>query len=118
MNRWTFFAKLKEKYPNMTAVSGNIHEHFYIHSYTEANTPMEINANGNIIGAVNFRKLYELPSTDFKIEFTEGHVYIKVKGYGHGVGMSQNGAKDMANQGVGFEEILKHYYTGVEINEI
>lgn len=37
------------------------------------------------------------------------------KGWGHGVGMSQWGAKKMAEQGYSYEEILKHYYSGVKI---
>ena len=43
-----------------------------------------------------------------------------VKGYGagHGVGMSQWGAKSMADRGASFREILKHYYTGVQIKTI
>ena len=38
------------------------------------------------------------------------------KGYGHGVGMPQDSAVVMANKGFSYEEILKYYYTGVEIN--
>jgi len=38
-----------------------------------------------------------------------------VTGYGHGVGMSQYGANTMAEQGIGWREILLHYYTDVEI---
>ena len=37
------------------------------------------------------------------------------RGWGHGVGMSQWGAKGMANAGFTYEQILKHYYTGIEI---
>lgn len=37
------------------------------------------------------------------------------KGYGHGVGMSQWGAKGMADAGFKFDEILKHYYTGIQV---
>lgn len=37
------------------------------------------------------------------------------RGYGHGVGMSQWGAYGMAQQGYSYEEILKHYFTGIEI---
>ena len=40
---------------------------------------------------------------------------FKGRGYGHGVGMSQYGAVEMAKQGYGYEDILKHYYTGVDI---
>lgn len=39
------------------------------------------------------------------------------KGYGHGVGMSQNGAIGMAKEGFSYDEILKWYYTGVKIEE-
>ncbi len=43
--------------------------------------------------------------------------FLLVEGYGagHGVGMSQWGAKSMAENGASFHEILKHYYTGVQI---
>ncbi len=43
--------------------------------------------------------------------------FLLVNGYGagHGVGMSQWGAKSMAERGVSFREILNHYYTGVQI---
>ena len=36
-------------------------------------------------------------------------------GLGHGVGMSQNGAGEMARQGKSYQEILKHYYSHCEI---
>lgn len=35
--------------------------------------------------------------------------------YGHGVGMCQQGSRAMALQGFGYEEILKHYYTGISV---
>jgi len=43
--------------------------------------------------------------------------FLEVKGFGsgHGVGMSQWGAKSMAERGYGFSEILKHFYSGVQI---
>ncbi len=37
---------------------------------------------------------------------------------GHGVGLSGCGAKGMAQQGFDYEEILKHYYTGIEIADL
>jgi stage II sporulation protein D len=39
-------------------------------------------------------------------------------GYGHGVGMSQYGANAMARKGLNYVDILKHYYTGVEIQKM
>ncbi len=67
-------------------------------------------ANSYIIdGELNKR-----PSRGTKSSNT-GDFIIEGKGYGHGVGMSQWGAKGMAESGYSCEEILKHYYTGVEI---
>lgn len=40
------------------------------------------------------------------------------KGYGHGVGMSQHGAMEMAKLGFNYEDIIKHYYSGVDIINI
>jgi stage II sporulation protein D len=37
------------------------------------------------------------------------------RGYGHGIGMCQHGALEMARQGYSYEEILRHYYTGVTL---
>lgn len=50
-----------------------------------------------------------------KLDQPASEIVINGKGYGHGVGMSQYGAKKMAELGYTFEEILKHYYTGIDI---
>ena len=39
-------------------------------------------------------------------------------GYGHGVGMSQNGAQGMAKAGMSYEDILKFFYDGVTVEEM
>ena len=43
------------------------------------------------------------------------NVTFSVTGYGHGVGMSQYGANALAREGKSFEEILKWYYTGIDV---
>jgi hypothetical protein len=45
-------------------------------------------------------------------------VVFKGAGYGHGIGMPQAGAVEMAKQGFSAEDILKFYYTGIEIRTI
>ena len=47
-----------------------------------------------------------------------GSFVFTTYGYGHGVGMSQCGAQAMALNGADYEEILKHYYTGIELSQI
>ncbi len=69
----------------------------------------------------NFRiKIGEtkLKSTRFRIR-SHGHgFWIRGSGYGHGVGMSQWGANRMAQSGYKYEDILQHYYRGVDIVEL
>ena len=64
------------------------------------------------------RELLQLKSTAFQWVFTDKGVSINVSGYGHGVGMSQQGANVLAKQGKNYEEILKHYYKGVQLHKI
>ena len=47
---------------------------------------------------------------------SKGVYSFAVAGYGHGVGMSQEGAKVMGNQGKSYEQIIKHYYPGVAVS--
>ena len=56
-----------------------------------------------------------LKSTNFTFEINGENIKFSVKGYGHGVGMSQTGADSMAKTGANYEEIIKHFYTDVEI---
>ncbi len=74
-----------------------------------------ITINNNKYKGTKFRSLLGLRSTDVDIKYDDEKVYISTRGYGHGVGMSQYGANAMANEGYNYEEILKHYYSGIEI---
>ncbi|HHZ03198.1 MAG TPA: SpoIID/LytB domain-containing protein [Tissierellia bacterium] len=49
------------------------------------------------------------------IDTNSKHYVFSGRGWGHGIGMSQYGAKQMAEEGYSYIEILKHYYTGVMI---
>ena len=54
----------------------------------------------------------------FDMELKGQGVVFYGKGYGHGVGMSQEGAMNMAKQGFTFPDILRFYYHQVQIREI
>ena len=74
---------------------------------------------GNLkLSGVETRNLLGLKSANFTIEISENEIIFKVIGYGHGVGMSQTGADALAKQGKNYEEIIKHFYKGVEIIEM
>ena len=68
--------------------------------------------------ATDLRRRLNLRSTNFNITTAGDKVTITTKGYGHGVGMCQYGAKGFAEHGYDYIKILKHYYTGVNINSI
>ena len=62
------------------------------------------------------RTLRELPSTLFTLSATQPGIWlVRGGGFGHGVGLSQAGAIDLARRGWGTEPILKHYYPGAEL---
>lgn len=54
--------------------------------------------------------------SDFKDKLNK--IVINGKGNGHGVGMSQYGAKGMAEAGFTYDKILKYYYTGIDLNYV
>ncbi len=56
------------------------------------------------------RTAFGLRSANFEVKYENGTFTFYVKGYGHGVGMSQVGAEYMANQGSSYDEILAWYY--------
>ena len=57
------------------------------------------------------------PSAFFYDRKKAGDVFVlHGGGYGHGIGMSQNGANEMAKQGADYREILQMFYKDVEIS--
>lgn len=81
----------------------------------ESGRVREVKIGENIYNGVTFRQLLNLRSTDFDLEIQNGALIVTTRGYGHGVGMSQYGANEMAKQGYSYIDILKHYYTGVSV---
>lgn len=72
------------------------------------------------LGGVEFkglelRKYLGLRSADFDVTYKDGHFEVTVRGYGHGVGMSQYGAEYMAKQGSDYKQILSWYYPNTDV---
>lgn len=84
-------------------------------SRTEGNRVNEIKIDKVSLSGIAIRNILELRSANFDIELKEKSVIFKVKGYGHGVGMSQWGAEAMAREGKNYEEILEYYYPNTEV---
>lgn len=108
INRGCSSAKLNED--NLKSIK--------ILSRTEGDGVKELLIGEDKMTGVEFRKILGLNSTNFKINIESSEVKIDCKGYGHRVGMSQWGANVMAKEGKGYNEILKHYYSGTDIKNI
>ncbi len=65
-----------------------------------------------------FRELLQLRSTDFILIKDGRDIAITTKGYGHGVGMSQYGANELAQNRATVEEIISHYYPQTTIGNV
>lgn len=109
--------KLKEKYSDIQ-IDFNNEDDIKILEYTDSSRVKTIKFGNHQIAGVEARSILGLKSTNFEIIKEEGKIKFSVKGYGHGVGMSQTGADAMAKEGKNYEEIIKHFYVGVIIENI
>ena len=108
-----FISKMKEKYSDFSI---NFQEEncIQILEYTSGGRIKAIKVGNHNLSGVEARTVFGLKSANFNIEISE-KIKFKVTGYGHGVGMSQTGADSLAKQGYKCEDIIKHFYTGVEV---
>ena len=109
--------KLKAKYDDIQ-INFNDNEDVRILEYTDSNRVKTVKFGNHEISGVEARSLLGLKSTNFEIIKEGETIKFSVKGYGHGVGMSQTGADTMAKEGNNYEDIIKHFYVGVEIKEV
>lgn len=72
----------------------------------------------DLLRITDIRAAFNLKSTFFTMELKPDTVLIHGKGYGHGVGMSQEGAMEMARQGYSYSDILRFYFYNVRIMDI
>lgn len=108
MNLSDFCSKLGVSVSNNSDIS--------ILSRTPGDRVNQVSIGGKTFTGVNIRTLLGLRSADFTISISGSTVTISTKGFGHGCGMSQYGANELAKKGYTYTQILHHYYTGIQIN--
>ena len=111
-------ALIAEKYPDSGVTEDNAAETIGIAETYESGRVKTLRLGKTEITGKQARSLFDLRSTMFTITLTEDGIVFHVKGYGHGVGLSQNGANGMAKHGASYRDILLHYYTGVTIGTV
>ncbi len=88
-----------------------------IYAMSSSGTPTQIVTGAVVIGKNNATSTYSDTKTLLSYNSTGDKIVFIGKGWGHGAGMSQYGAKGMAEAGYTYEQILKHYYTGIEVRK-
>lgn len=79
---------------------------------------IEGDAGSRVLSGTDLRRALNLRSTLFSIAINGGTVQILGRGYGHGIGLSQWGARNMAAQGYTYQQILGHYYQGAQLAQV
>jgi stage II sporulation protein D len=78
-----------------------------------------VNGEGRyVISGEELRRLFKLKSSKFHVFDSHSLLFIEGSGFGHGVGMCQDGAYYLSETGMDYQRILKHYYQGIEIIDI
>ena len=109
-----FKAILTKKYPDAKP-EGSPDKWLKNAKKSPSGTVTEITLCGVTLTGPKVRELFSLRSANFDITCANDTFLFDVRGYGHGVGMSQFGANEMAAQGSSYSEILTWYYRGVTL---
>lgn len=110
-----FINKIKSVYGDLDISRNNLSEKIVLGEVSEGGKIKTIIIDDTEISGREIRSLFNLNSTNFSFIQSDNVIEIVTTGYGHGVGMSQWGAEGMADEGYNYKDILKHYYTDVEI---
>lgn len=109
--------KFKSKYPDLKFPTEK-KQWFQVIERSPSGYILLIDAGDSTLHGKDVRSVLDLRSSDFDVTYENGKFNFTVRGYGHGVGLSQYGADYMARQGATYEEILTHYYTGATLQKL
>jgi stage II sporulation protein D len=113
-----FVNKINKEYTDSKLSASQVKKQIQILKNNSGGTVDDIKLGKETIKGRKFRELFNLKSANFKLNFSEKSVEITCIGSGHGVGMSQYGANNMAKAGSNYKDILTHYYQGTEVSKI
>ena len=110
----TLRAKLQAAYPE-AKLSGGVGGWLTNAVTDESGSVATVDVGGVSVKGASLRGALGLRSACFEWEVQDGKLVFFVTGFGHGVGMSQYGANQMAKDGSDYRTILTHYYTDVTV---
>ena len=113
-----FVSKLKSTYSDINITQNNLSSQIKILNRSDGGSVEKIKLGNKELTGRDIRNILNLNSANFEIKFDTNSLDFVVKGYGHGVGMSQWGANGMAEEGYKYYEILSHYYKDTTIKDL
>ena len=113
-----FIKYIKNIYPQINISLDKLDKEVSIVDRTDGGCVKIIEVGNVKISGTDMRKILNLNSANFTINYNNDEMNFTVKGYGHGVGMSQWGAEGMAKKGYKYYDILFHYFKGTDIKDM
>ena len=110
-----FMVLLREEFPNITFGGGDIANQILINERSNAGYVLRVTVGSQNMEGSRLRRILGLRSTNFTVYRELDKIVFRVRGHGHGAGMSQVGANALAQRGYSYVEILKHYYSGITL---
>ena len=110
LSDWKEYLRIKFNFP----VDDSSAMHTVL-NFKQESRKVFIETNGIKIPLKDIRSDFQLKSTFFDISSVKDSVILNGKGFGHGIGMCQEGAMKMAKMGYSFSEILNFYYNNIQL---
>lgn len=107
--------KINQYYNNTVLESYCLETQIQIIERTKGGYVKSIQVGNQLMRGDDFRKVLNLKSSCFTFQYSGNEMMVVTKGVGHGVGLSQYGANEMAKKGKTYNEILQHYFPGTII---
>ena len=89
-----------------------------VEKYDSAGYALNVTVGEEKINGESFRDTYGLASSCFELQAFENNTRVVTQGVGHGLGLSQYTANEIAKEGKTYKEILQFFFEGTEIKEV
>lgn len=89
-----------------------------VEKYDSAGYALNVVVGEEKINGESFRDTYGLASSCFELQAFEKNTRVVTKGVGHGLGLSQYTANEMAKEGKNYKEILQFFFEGTEVKKV
>lgn len=110
-------AACNQAFPESALAAENVMEQIEITGREDSGYIKNIRLGNTSVSGEELRNGLGLPSAHIYLRQVDDRIRVVTKGMGHGLGLSVYGANELAKEGMDYQEILKTYYTGIEIKE-